>query len=119
MEVVIEQLIADFREHTLPSLTRRDVRPPFLPGKDERLLPMEASDLQLIPDVYFCCYPDLRDVSCTFFFDKIQNIPGWQPFLRRILDTERVHICLVADSLKFRALKMNTGSVSCRIISML
>jgi len=148
MEAIIEQLIADFHERPLPSLTRRYAQLPFLTGKidtvigmrrsgktwflfqvmsellakgvpkesilylnleDERLLPMQASDLHLIPDVYFRRYPDLRDISCTFFFDEIQNIPGWQRFLRRLLDTENVHICITGSSAKLLSTEIATS----------
>ncbi len=148
METIIEQLIADFHERTLPSLTRRHIQLPWLPGKidtvvgmrrsgktwflfqvisdllgkgtpkesilylnleDERVLPMEASDLHLIPDVYFRRYPHLRDLSCTFFFDEIQNISGWERFVRRLLDTENVHICITGSSAKLLSREIATS----------
>ena len=47
----------------------------YLNLEDERLLPMTASDLHWITDVYFRRYPHLREKECFFFFDEIQNIP--------------------------------------------
>ncbi|MBW2099054.1 MAG: ATP-binding protein [Deltaproteobacteria bacterium] len=81
----------------------------YLNLEDERLLPMEASDLHLITDVYFRRYPHLRDMSCTFFFDEIQNISGWERFVRRVLDTEKVHICITGSSARLLSREIATS----------
>ena len=81
----------------------------YLNLEDERLLPMTASDLHQIPDVYYRRYPHLRDRSCTFFFDEIQNISGWEQFVRRLLDTENVHICLTGSSAKLLSREIATS----------
>ena len=81
----------------------------YLNLEDERLLPMTASDLHHIPDVYYRRYPHLRDRSCTFFFDEIQNISGWEHFIRRLLDTENVHICLTGSSAKLLSREIATS----------
>lgn len=148
METILEELIADFHERSLPALTRRHVELPWLPNKidtvigmrrsgktwllfqiisdllsseipkesilylnleDERLLPMTASDLRQIPDIYYRRYPHLRDRSCAFFFDEIQNIPGWEQFIRRLLDTENIHICLTGSSAKLLSREIATS----------
>ena len=148
METILEELIADFHERSLPTFTRRHVQLPWLPNKidtiigmrrsgktwfvfqvisdllsseihresilylnleDERLLPMTASDLRKIPDIYYRRYPQLRDRSCAFFFDEIQNIPGWEQFIRRLLDTENIHICLTGSSSKLLSHEIATS----------
>lgn len=81
----------------------------YLNLEDERLLPLTVSDLHQIPDVYYRRYPHLRDRSCTFFFDEIQNIPGWEQFVRRLLDTENVHICLTGSSAKLLSREIATS----------
>jgi predicted AAA+ superfamily ATPase len=81
----------------------------YLNLEDERLLPMKASDLHRIPDVYYRRYPHLRDRLCTFVFDEIQNIPGWEKFIRRLLDTENVHICLTGSSAKLLGKEIATS----------
>ena len=148
METLLEQLIADFHERNLPSLTPRYLRLPLLPNKadtvigmrrsgktyfvyqtisellskgvgkesilylnleDERLLPMTAGDLHRITDVYFRRYPHLKDTPCWFFFDEIQNISGWEHFIRRILDQENAHICITGSSAKLLSREIATG----------
>ncbi|MFC1830376.1 ATP-binding protein, partial [Thermodesulfobacteriota bacterium] len=81
----------------------------YLNLEDERLLPMTVADLQKIPDVYYRRYPHFRDRECTFFFDEIQNISGWERFIRRLLDTENVHICLTGSSAKLLSREIATS----------
>ena len=69
----------------------------YLNLEDERLLPMVAGDLHQITDVYYRRYPFLKDRTCFFFFDEIQNISGWEQFVRRLIDTENVHICITGS----------------------
>ena len=80
----------------------------YLNLEDERLLPMTSTDLHWITDVYFRRYPHFRERECFFFFDEIQNIPGWERFVRRLLDTENAHICLTGSSAKLLSREIAT-----------
>ncbi len=81
----------------------------YLNLEDERLLPMTASDLHWITDVYYRRYPHFREMQCCFFFDEIQNISGWERFVRRLLDTEKAHICLTGSSAKLLSREIATS----------
>jgi len=72
----------------------------YLNFEDERLAAMEAKDLHRIIDIFYRSDPPLRDRTCAFFFDEIQLIPGWETFVRRIVDTERAHVCVSGSSAK-------------------
>lgn len=50
--------------------------------EDERILPMTAGDLHQVLDAYFELYPGKE--SPWLFFDEIQNIEGWDKFVRRL-----------------------------------
>lgn len=65
---------------------------------DERLQPMARTDLQRIPDVFYRLYPDNKKRRCYFFFDEIQNVEGWELFVRRLLDSEDVQLALTGSS---------------------
>jgi hypothetical protein len=52
--------------------------------EDERILPMKASDLQLILDAYFELYEGKN--RPLVFFDEIQNLDNWDKFVRRLND---------------------------------
>jgi len=81
----------------------------YLNFEDERLMPMNASDLHRVTDVYFRRYPHLRDMACAFFFDEIQNISGWEQYVRRLMDTENAHICLTGSSAKLLSREISTS----------
>lgn len=65
---------------------------------DERLYPMERDALRRIPETYYRLYPGHKKQTCYFFFDEIQNVSGWEPFVRRLLDTEDVQLALTGSS---------------------
>ena len=66
--------------------------------EDERLLPLAAADLSRIPEAFYRRFPANREHLCWFFFDEIQNVPGWETFVRRLLDNEKVALVLTGSS---------------------
>jgi predicted AAA+ superfamily ATPase len=81
----------------------------YLNFNDERLLPMAAKDLGQIIETYFRLFPEHRDQICYFFFDEVQNITGWEPWLRRLVDTERVQIAVTGSSAKLLSREIATA----------
>jgi predicted AAA+ superfamily ATPase len=81
----------------------------YINFEDERLLPCTASDLQQIPDTYYRRYPQLKDRKCVYFFDEIQNVQGWERFVRRMLDSEDAHICLTGSSSRLLSSEIATS----------
>lgn len=75
---------------------------------DERLLPMLATDLHCITDIYYRLFPEFKMEKCYFFFDEIQNIPFWEHFVRRLLDTENVQMYLTGSSAKLLSKEIAT-----------
>lgn len=65
---------------------------------DERFLPLLPQQLHRVVDSYYRLFPEFKQKKCYFFFDEIQNINGWERFIRRILDTENVQIFLTGSS---------------------
>jgi predicted AAA+ superfamily ATPase len=67
--------------------------------EDERLAGMSAADLQLVVEEYYRLHPEWRDQRrAAFFLDEIQNVPGWEAFARRLLDTEHVELLVSGSS---------------------
>ena len=58
----------------------------FINFEDERL-DLKVEELDLILQAYRELYPDQHLDTCYFFFDEIQNIAGWEKFIRRVYDT--------------------------------
>jgi len=81
----------------------------YLNFDDERLLPMVAAELGQIIDSYYRLFPDHRDQTCYLFFDEVQNISGWEIWLRRLVDTERVQIAVTGSSAKLLSREIATA----------
>lgn len=75
---------------------------------DERLLPLRREDLAAIPETYYRLYPDNCAQTCYFFFDEIQNVDGWESFLRRLLDSEAVQIAVTGSSARLLSREIAT-----------
>ena len=56
----------------------------YINFEDERILPMSGEDLQGILDAFFELYE--KKSKPFIFFDEIQNISGWERFVRRLND---------------------------------
>jgi len=79
--------------------------------EDERLAGMTAQDLQLVLEEYYALYPAWRGGKrkATFFFDEIQVVPGWERFVRRVLDTERADVFLSGSSSRMLSREVATS----------
>jgi len=74
-------------------------RLPYLNFEDERLVGLRADQLHLVLEEYYRLHPALRGrEQVTWCFDEIQVVPGWERFVRRILDSESVEVFLSGSS---------------------
>ncbi|HUU80668.1 MAG TPA: ATP-binding protein [Acidobacteriota bacterium] len=82
----------------------------YLSFEDERLVGMHVSDLSWMIDEYFRLNPGMRDTrTATFFFDEIQTVNGWESFVRRLLDTEKVELYLSGSSARLLSREVATS----------
>jgi hypothetical protein len=66
---------------------------------DDRLHGLGPSSLGLIPEAYYSIYPEKKDTETVYcFFDEIQAVAGWEPFVDRLLRTERCRVYLTGSS---------------------
>jgi predicted AAA+ superfamily ATPase len=80
----------------------------YLSFEDERLS-LQAEDLDLILQAYRELYPDLDLSQCYFFFDEIQEIQGWEKFIRRLGDSVSRHIYLTGSNSKLLSSEIATS----------
>jgi len=69
----------------------------YLNFEDERL-ELTQDELRYILQGYQELYPDIPLSECYFFFDEVQNIPGWDKFIRRIYDTVTRNIFITGSN---------------------
>jgi len=66
---------------------------------DDRLHDLRYGNLGLISEAYYSIYPAKKNSQTVFcFFDEIQEVTGWEPFIERLMRTEKVEIFLTGSS---------------------
>lgn len=78
--------------------------------EDERLAGMAAGDLHLVVEEYYRLQPHWRDRRrALFLLDEIQNVSGWERFVRRLLDTEKVEVLFSGSSARLLSREVATS----------
>ncbi len=80
----------------------------FLNFEDERL-DLNIDELDLILQSFSELYPDQDLNECYFFFDEIQNITGWEKFVRRVYDTISKNIFITGSNSKLLSSEIATS----------
>ncbi|TFE70727.1 AAA family ATPase [Methylacidiphilum caldifontis] len=66
---------------------------------DDRLHNLRQDSLGLIPEAYYSIYPEKKNTETVYcFFDEIQAVLGWEPFVDRLLCTEKCEVYLTGSS---------------------
>jgi predicted AAA+ superfamily ATPase len=81
----------------------------YLNFEDERLLPFFAQDFQSVMETYYRKFPALKSKRCYLFLDEVQRIDGWDKFVRRMLDTEQLSVCVTGSSSKLLSTEIATS----------
>lgn len=80
----------------------------YLNFEDERL-DVDTGDLDSILQAYRELYPNLDLSQCYFFFDEIQEIKGWESFIRRLDDSVSRHIFITGSNAKLLSSEIATA----------
>ncbi len=66
---------------------------------DDRLYGLGKENLGLITEAYFSLYPEKKNSEKIYcFFDEVQMVPAWEPFIDRLLRTENCEVYLSGSS---------------------
>ena len=80
----------------------------FINFEDERL-DLHVDDLDLVLQSFSELYPEHNLKECYFFFDEIQNIDGWEKFIRRVYDTISTNIFITGSNSKLLSTDIATS----------
>jgi hypothetical protein len=80
----------------------------YLNFEDERL-DLATAELDLILQAFLELYPQEKLESCHLFFDEIQNVAGWDRFIRRLYDTVSRNIYLTGSNAKLLSSEIATS----------
>jgi len=76
---------------------------------DDRLHGLKAESLGAITEAYYLLYPEKKNAEKIFcFFDEIQEMDGWEPFVGRLMRTEMCDICLTGSSARMLSREIAT-----------
>jgi uncharacterized protein len=76
---------------------------------DDRLYNLRQDNLGLITESYFSIYPEKKNTEKIYcFFDEIQSVPGWEPFIDRLMRTEKCEIWLTGSSARMLSKEIAT-----------
>lgn len=76
---------------------------------DDRLHKIRQDNLRLITEAYYSIYPEKKNTETVYcFFDEIQTVPGWEPFVDRLMRTEKCEIYLTGSSARLLSREIAT-----------
>ncbi len=82
----------------------------YLSFDDDRLADLELEQLGFLLEEYYRRYPSARGrETVSWFLDEIQLVPGWERFVRRVLDTEKVEIVVSGSSARMLSREVHTS----------
>ncbi|MDD3816427.1 MAG: ATP-binding protein [Desulfocapsaceae bacterium] len=85
-----------------------DTRLVYINLEDDRLWTSGQPDLALFRDAYYELYPENLNIAVWFYFDEVQAVPGWERFIRRLLDTQNCHIFVTGSSSSLMSKEIST-----------
>lgn len=99
--------------HQLLHIWRAELSPEralYLSFDDDRLAELNADQLGFLLEEYYRRVPGVRGREVVhWFLDEIQLVPGWERFVRRVLDTEKVEIVVSGSSARMLSREVHTS----------
>lgn len=82
----------------------------YLSFDDDRLAGLELAQLGFLLEEYYRRFPAVRGrETVSWFLDEIQLVSGWERFVRRVLDTEKVEIVVSGSSARMLSREVHTS----------
>ncbi len=98
------QAVQRLLEH---GISRRNIL--FLNFFDDRLRNLNGENLTVVADAYYSLFPEKKNAETVYcFFDEIQEVPGWEPFVERMMRTEKCEVWLTGSSAQFLSKEIAT-----------
>ncbi len=76
---------------------------------DDRLHGLQQEDLSIITEAYYSLNPEKKNTEKVFcFFDEIQAVRGWEPFVDRLMRTENCEVYITGSSARMLSKEIAT-----------
>jgi predicted AAA+ superfamily ATPase len=81
----------------------------YLNFEDDRLANFKTENFQEILDAYYDLFPErIGDENVYFYVDEIHVVNGWEKFIRRLIDQEKMQIFVTGSSAKMLSKELAT-----------
>ena len=91
-------------------LTVAPERAVYLSFDDDRLAGIGADQLSSLLEEYYRRYPELRGSKTVhWFLDEIQLVSGWDRFVRRVMDSEKIEVVVSGSSARMLSREVHTS----------
>uniref|UniRef100_A0A7V3YM99 ATP-binding protein n=1 Tax=Candidatus Caldatribacterium californiense TaxID=1454726 RepID=A0A7V3YM99_9BACT len=80
----------------------------YLNFEDERV-DLDVHSLDFILQAYRELYPDLDPADCYFFLDEVQNVTGWEKFVRRLYDSVSRNVFITGSNSRLLSREIATA----------
>ncbi|HOK41953.1 MAG TPA: ATP-binding protein [bacterium] len=82
----------------------------YIDFADERLVNFELEDFQKLQEAFFELNPHLiKSKNIFFLLDEIQNIEGWEKYVRRAVEKENINVIVTGSSSKMMPYEIHTA----------
>ncbi len=81
----------------------------YINMESDLLIGCELHDLRSMLELFFEIYPENKNEKVFLFLDEIQVIPGWEKFVRSVMDTENIQIFISGSSSKLLSKEIATS----------
>jgi predicted AAA+ superfamily ATPase len=82
----------------------------YLSFDDDRLAELDVGQLGALLDEHYRRAPEMRTKTVVrWYLDEVQLVPGWERFVRRVVDTEKVEIVVSGSSAKMLSREVHTS----------
>ena len=76
---------------------------------DDRLHGLQQAGIGLVTEAYYSLYPEKKNAEMVYcFFDEIQSVDGWEPFVDRLMRTEKCEVYLTGSSARMLSKEVAT-----------
>ncbi|CAA6819476.1 MAG: Predicted ATPase [uncultured Sulfurovum sp.] len=81
----------------------------YINFEDDRLFPLKLENLDDLMEGYYELYPEKREEKVYLFLDEVQNVQGWEKYIRRIDDTLNLQLYITGSSSKLLSSEIATS----------
>jgi len=81
----------------------------YLNFEDDRLHPLRAEELDLVLRCWHEVFPETTGQRKYLLLDEVQNVPGWERWVRRLCDTEDVRVFVTGSAARLLARDLATA----------